>query len=202
MPGVSTGDDEARLLERLRKRDEAAFNTLVRLHQHAVYRLLARMLGDEAEAQDVAQDVFITVFKAIDGFRGDSKLSTWIHRIATNHARNRIKYHGRRKRGAERPVDDFTQEASAAPETGSRLSRPDHAVEGFQAESHLQRALAELDDEQRTLVVLRDLEQLSYEEIIEITGLPSGTVKSRLHRARTSLHARYKALSEGSRDPE
>lgn len=191
------GDDEAELIARLRKRDEAAFNALVRLHQHAVFRLLARMLGDEAEAEDVAQDVFVTVFKAIDGFRGESKLSTWIHRIATNHARNRMKYHGRRRRGTERELDDATQETSAAPETGSRLARPDHEVEGRQAETHLQRALAELDEEQRTLVVLRDLEHLSYEEIIEITGLPSGTVKSRLHRARTSLHERYRALSEG-----
>jgi RNA polymerase sigma-70 factor (ECF subfamily) len=200
MSAVLSGDEEAELIARLRKRDEAAFNTLVRLHQHAVYRLLARMLGDEAEAEDVAQDVFVTVFKAIDGFRGESKLSTWIHRIATNHARNRIKYHGRRRRGAERPIDDSlgtADEASAAPETGSRLARPDHAVEGLQAESHLQRALAELDEEQRTLVVLRDLEHLSYEEIMQITGLPSGTVKSRLHRARTSLHERYRALSEG-----
>ena len=86
------------------QRDEAAFNTLVRLHQAAVYRLLLRLLRNAAEAEDVAQDVFITVFKAIDGFRGESKLSTWIHRIATNHARNRLKYYGRKRRGRDRPA--------------------------------------------------------------------------------------------------
>lgn len=197
MSAVLTGDEEAALLVRLQKRDEAAFNTLVRLHQHAIYRLLTRMLGDAAEAEDVAQEVFVTVFKAIEGFRGESKLSTWIHRIAENHGKNRIKYHVRRKRGLARPVDETTEHASVGPELGSRIPRPDHAVEGYQAEAHVQRALAELDQEQRALVVLRDLSHLSYEEIIELTGLPSGTVKSRLHRARTALQERYRALSEG-----
>jgi RNA polymerase sigma-70 factor, ECF subfamily len=194
---VVAPDDEADLIVRLRRRDEAAFNTLVRLHQAAVYRLLLRILGDAAEAEDVAQDVFVTVFKAIESFRGESKLSTWIHRIAQNHARNRLKYYGRRRRGMQRPIEDGTQEASAAPETGSRLPRPDHAVEGAQAEANLKQALSQLDAEQRELVVLRDLEQLSYEEIQQRTGLPSGTVKSRLHRARMTLHETYRALMEG-----
>ena len=189
--------EEAALVERLRRRDEAAFNTLVRLHQAAVYRLLLRILGDAAEAEDVAQDVFVTVFKAIDSFRGESKLSTWIHRIAQNHARNRLKYYGRRRRGMQRPIEEHTQEASAAPETGSRLPRPDHVVEGVQAEASLKVALSRLDAEQRELVVLRDLEQLTYEEIQQRTGLPSGTVKSRLHRARMTLHETYRALMEG-----
>ncbi len=190
-------DAEQRLLERLKRRDEAAFNALVALHQAPVYRLLARMLGDAAEAEDVAQEVFVTVFKALDGFRGDSKLSTWIHRIATNHARNRLKYHGRRKRGVQRPIEEGTQETSGAPETGSRLARPDQALEGQQAENNIQLALGSLDEEQRTLIVLRDLEHMSYEEIQELTGLPSGTVKSRLHRARMALHQKYLELSEG-----
>jgi RNA polymerase sigma-70 factor (ECF subfamily) len=194
---LTLGDDEVELVQRLRRRDEAAFNALVRLHQGPVYRLLLRILREPAEAEDVAQDVFVTVFKAIDTFRGDSKLSTWIHRIATNHARNRLKYHGRRRRGAERPVEESTQEGSAVPETGSRLPRPDHAVEGFQAEANLKLALASLDEEQRALVILRDLEHLSYEEIQARTGLPSGTVKSRLHRARMTLHETYRMLSEG-----
>ncbi len=193
-----SGDDEDKLLERLRRRDEAAFNALVRAHQATVYRLLLRMLGDATEAEDLAQDVFVTVFKAIDTFRGESKLSTWIHRIATNHARNRIKFHGRRKRAGERSYEEGAHDEGAGmPETGSRLPRPDHSVEGFQAEDHLQRALFGLDEEQRALIVLRDLEHMSYEEIQEVTGLPSGTVKSRLHRARLSLHESYRKHSEG-----
>ncbi len=194
---MAIDDEAALLLPRLRRRDEAAFDLLVRTHQAAVYRLLLRMLADPAEAEDVAQDVFVTVFMAIDGFRGESKLSTWIHRIAVNQARNRLKYHGRRKRGSERQVDDGTVEASAAPETGSRLPRPDQALEGLQAEANIQAALGGLDEEQRALIVLRDLEHMSYEDIQEVTGLPSGTVKSRLHRARMALHENYRKLSEG-----
>jgi RNA polymerase sigma-70 factor (ECF subfamily) len=194
---VLTGDDEDRLLERLKQRDEAAFNQLVRLHQAAVYRQLLRVLGDAAEAEDLAQEVFVTVFKAIDTFRGESKLSTWIHRIAQNHARNRLKFHGRHKRKGDSALDDNVEETAAAPETGSRLPRPDHQAEAHQAEINLRRAIAMLDEEQRTLIVLRDIEHLSYEEIQRQTGLPSGTVKSRLHRARMALHERFAALTEG-----
>lgn len=194
---VLTGADEARLLERLKRRDEVAFNQLVRLHQGAVYRQLLRILGDPAEAEDLAQEVFVTVFKAIESFRGESRLSTWIHRIAQNHARNRLKFHGRRKRKGDSILDDNTEEAVAAPETGSRLPRPDHEVEARQAESHIRSALALLEEEQRALIVLRDLEHMSYEDIQQLTGLPSGTVKSRLHRARMALHELFRALSEG-----
>ena len=192
-----TGDDEARLLERLKRRDEAAFNQLVQLHQGAVYRQLLRVLGDAGEAEDLAQEVFVTVFKAITSFRGESRLATWIHRIAQNHARNRLKFHGRRKRKGDSVLDDSVEETLAAPETGSRLPRPDHQVEAQQAEANIREAMGLLEEEQRTLIVLRDLEHMSYEDIQRQTGLPSGTVKSRLHRARMALHERFIALSEG-----
>lgn len=192
-----TGNDEERLIERLRQRDEGAFNELVRLHQASVFRQLLRVIGDPAEAEDLAQEVFVTVFKAIDTFRGDSRLATWIHRIAQNHARNRLKYHGRHKRRGDAPLEETTEEAVAVPETGSRLPRPDHQVEAHQAEVQIRIAITQLEPEQRTLIVLRDLENLTYEEIQEQTGLPSGTVKSRLHRARVALQERFRALSEG-----
>ena len=192
-----TGNDEERLIERLRQRDEGAFNELVRLHQASVFRQLLRVLGDPAEAEDLAQEVFVTVFKAIDTFRGDSRLATWIHRIAQNHARNRLKYHGRHKRRGDAPLEETTEEAVAVPETGSRLPRPDHQVEAHQAEVQIRLAITQLEPEQRTLIVLRDLENMTYEEIQEQTGRPSGTVKSRVHRARVALQERFRALSEG-----
>ena len=192
-----TSEDEEQLLARLRRRDEAAFNQLVRLHQGAIYRQLFRVLGDPVEAEDLAQEVFVTVFKAIDSFRGESRLSTWIHRIAQNHARNRLKYHGRRKRKGDSALDDNVEENTATPETGSRLPRPDQQIEAEQAEAHIRTAMTRLDEEQRTLIVLRDLENRSYEDIQQLTGLPSGTVKSRLHRARMALHETFRALSEG-----
>jgi len=190
-------DDERRLLERLTRRDEAAFNELVRRHQAQVYRLLLRMLGDAAEAEDVAQEVFVSVFKSIEGFRGDSALSTWLYRIAANHAKNRIKYLARRARDAEQPLDEFAETRAAAAFT-ARPDGPDQLVESHQAGGHLQSAYASLESEQRLLLSLRDMDNLSYEEIRQITGLPIGTVKSKLHRARMALHERFLALQRGT----
>ena len=183
---------EEKLVARLKLRDEAAFNELVRLYQARIFRLVLRMIGDRSEAEDLAQEVFITVFKSIDGFRGDSKLSTWLYRVAANHCKNRIKYLGRRGRGNQRELDDVTAAdaiESVSMTTSAQLPRPDEAVEGLQAETILQRAMAALEQDQRELVVLRDIENLSYEEIQSVTGLPEGTVKSRLHRARLALQA-------------
>lgn len=189
---------EDRLVERLKRRDEAAFNELVELYQAKVFRLVLRMIGDRAEAEDVAQEVFVTVFKSIDGFRGDSKLSTWLYRVATNHCKNRIKYLSRRARGQKRELDEIADRdaiESASMTTSAQVPRPDAALEGRQTEQMIQRALGELDEEQRELIVLRDIENLSYEDIQKVTGLPEGTVKSRLHRARLALQERVLELS-------
>jgi RNA polymerase sigma-70 factor (ECF subfamily) len=189
-------DDERRLVERLLRRDEAAFNELVRLHQAPVYRLLFRMLGDATEAEDVAQEVFVSVFKSIESFRGDSALATWLYRIAANHAKNRIKYLARRARVAEQPLDDAS-EARLAPGLAARPHAPDQWVESKEAGAHMEQAFASLEEEQRLLLTLRDLENMSYEEIRQVSGLPIGTVKSKLHRARMALHERFVALQAG-----
>lgn len=189
-------DDERRLIERLRRRDEAAFNELVRHHQGPVYRLLFRMLGNAAEAEDVAQEVFVSVFKSIENFRGDSALATWLYRIAANHGKNRIKYLGRRAHAARTPLDEG-DDHDAPGILDSRPVQPDQVVESRESERHLQEAFADLDEEQRLLVTLRDIENMSYEEIRQMTGHPIGTVKSKLHRARLVLHERFKARGQG-----
>ena len=189
-------NDERRLLERLWRRDEGAFNELVRAHQAQVYRLLLRMLGDAAEAEDVAQEVFVSVFKSIESFRGDSALATWLYRIAANHGKNRIKYLARRARGTEQSLDDLS-EARLAPALTARPDGPDQVVESMEAGTHMEQAFAGLEAEQRLLLTLRDLENMSYEEIRQISGLPIGTVKSKLHRARMALHERFLSLQRG-----
>jgi RNA polymerase sigma-70 factor (ECF subfamily) len=190
-------DDERRLLERLWRRDEAAFNELVRRHQGPVFRLLERMLGNSAEAEDVAQDVFISAFKAIDGFRGDSALGTWLYRIAANHGKNRLKYLARRGKSGARELDEQVAAVSASAE--ARPITPVEQVESQEAQGHLQQAFASLDEEQRLLLSLRDMENMSYEEIRQVTELPIGTVKSKLHRARLALHERFTLLQQGQR---
>ena len=188
---------EQKLVERLQRRDEAAFNELVRLYQAKIYRLVFRMLGDRAEAEDLAQEVFVTVFKSIDGFRGDSKLSTWLYRVATNHCKNRIKYLNRRARGQKKELDEIADRdaiESATMTTSAQVHRPDDMATARETESIVQQALSELPEDQRELVVLRDIENMTYEEIQSVTGLPEGTVKSRLHRARIALQKRVVEL--------
>jgi RNA polymerase sigma-70 factor (ECF subfamily) len=180
---------ERRLIRRLRDRDEKAFRELVEDYRDRVYNLTYRMMGNHEEAEDLAQEVFITVFKSIDSFRGESKFSTWLYRISANHCKNRIKYLSRRHDRAKAEFDEQQGNASAAAAVAvpKPPTRPDHQLQGMQIEKVLQELISELDEEQRVLVVLRDIEELSYEEICEITGLPEGTVKSRLHRARLAL---------------
>jgi RNA polymerase sigma-70 factor, ECF subfamily len=179
---------ERSLLRRLRERDERAFRELIDSHRDRVFNITFRMLGNRSEAEDVAQEVFITVFKTIESFREEAKFSTWLYRVTVNQCKNRIKYLARRHTQTREELDDSTDtngvnSAIAAPPP----SAPDRALEGAQMEKLLEAAIAGLDEEHREVVVLRDVEDLSIEEICEITGLPDGTVKSRLHRARKEL---------------
>jgi RNA polymerase sigma-70 factor (ECF subfamily) len=181
---------ERMLLRRLQQRDERAFEEMVRLYQHKVFNLVYRMIGDPEEAKDVAQDVFVTVFKAIDSFRGEAKFSTWLYRIAANHCKNRIKYLGRRHQKSTSELDEAAErEMQSAQPSAMRpqVDGPDAVLEGLQLERAVQNGIAALEEEHRELIVLRDVEDLSYDEIAAITGLAEGTVKSRLHRARMAL---------------
>jgi RNA polymerase sigma-70 factor (ECF subfamily) len=137
----------------------------------------------------VAQEVFVTVFKSVDQFRGESKFSTWLYRIAANHCKNRIKYLSRRHtspNGLDDVPEQHMADGGRAPVQG-HIDPPDAILEGREIERLMQEAIAALDEEHRLLVLLRDVEELSYQEIVEITGLNEGTVKSRLHRARMQI---------------
>lgn len=191
---------ELRFVQRLKERDERAFNELIQTYEQRVYRLVFRMLGSTEEAEDMGQEVFVQVFKTIEQFRGDSKLSTWIYRVATNLCKNRVKYLARRHAKFQdelEPLAERTDAKEAKVQTFSHVSRPDDLAEGHQTERIVQRCIAELEHDFREVLVLRDVEDLSYEDIQEITGLAEGTVKSRLHRARAMLKARVeRALGE------
>jgi RNA polymerase sigma-70 factor, ECF subfamily len=192
MPSDPAASSERKFIARLAERDERAFNELVELYQERVYRLLVRMLGRRDEAEDLAQEVFVQVFKAIGQFRSESKLSTWIYRIAVNLSKNRVKYLSRRKSGAEEELEPAAERGELLAGSGftsGDVARPDHLLEGYQVEHIVQHSIAELDPDFREVLILRDVEDLSYEEICEITGLPEGTLKSRLHRSRAMLKA-------------
>ena len=170
--------DSAEFVTRLRAGDRRAFEDLVRTQQHRVYGLALRMLGNAAEAQDVAQEVFIRAHRGLAEFRGDAQISTWLYTIASRLCLNRLA-------GSERRLARHGEEALAKlADTGPG---PDQALERGELEEALHRAIADLGEERRVVVVLRDVEGLAYEEIAEILELPVGTVRSRLHRARLDL---------------
>jgi len=172
-----TGDD-AQVVDRLRRGDPRAFEELVIAHQHRVFGVAFRMLGRRAEAEELAQEVFLRVHRAIADFRGDAKLSTWLYAIASRLCLNRLASSERRlaREGEETLARIPSSHASPADE-----------LERSERDAALHRAIAELSDERRMVVVLRDLEGLSYEEIAAALGLELGTVRSRLHRARLDL---------------
>ncbi len=195
-----SSEQEALLIARLKERDERAFATIVREYQQSIYRVILRMLGSPSDAEEIAQEVFVTVFKSIDSFRGDCKFSTWLYRIAINHSKNRIKYLGRRNYHRASQYDEIADREKGT-ETGgvflqAQIHRPDQIAEGRQLEGLLSIAIASLDEDHRSLIILRDVENLTYEEIMQITGLPEGTVKSRLHRARTGLREALEKLQK------
>lgn len=185
-----TADEADRLLvDRAVKGDVGAFDALVTGYADRVFGVAYRILGDRAEAEDLAQEVFVALFHSLATFRGESRLSTWIYRITKNRCLNRLKFLKRRRFGVNADVDDpALRERLVDPATEARgAQHSDRLLEGKDTAAFVQRFLDDLPEEQRTLIVLRDLEDLSYDEITEITGLPLGTVKSRLHRARAAL---------------
>ena len=191
-----SGDDmenpelEEKLLERLRARDERAFNELVKAYERRVFGLVFRMLSSRAEAEDLTQEVFVQVFKAIGTFRGESKLSTWIYRIAVNLCKNRSKYLRVRHTGEQDQLEDVAERlplSQARNANVAQVARPDEAMAGRQVEEIVRQAISEVDENFRECLILCDVEELSYEEIAEITGLPVGTVKSRIFRGRAQL---------------
>lgn len=184
-PADSVDPAERRFVAKLRRGDPDAFEQLVRLHQDRLYDFCFRMLADKDEAADLVQEIFVSVHQNLRKFREDSRVSTWLYRIGKNHCLNRLKYLQRRGRGRSTEMSDVEESALAASMRGPQ--RPDEALDSAHERQRVQRAIARLEPEQRMLVVLRDIEGLTYDEIMDITELAEGTVKSRLHRAREKL---------------
>ena len=175
-------DADHEIVARCRGGDREAFAILVQKYQSKVLTLVARILDHHGEAEDIAQDVFIKVFQSLHEFRGASRFSTWLYRITVNHCLNHLR---RRTRQQQTLVvtepEDWMQE--------SPTSNPYRTLEQKECWALVQAKLQALTPEHRTIILLRDFEGLSYEEIADVLQVESGTVKSRLHRARMELKA-------------
>jgi RNA polymerase sigma-70 factor (ECF subfamily) len=184
-------DDEQRLVARAQAGDVRAFEALVRRYERWVFTLTLRMLGDRAEAEDLAQEVFLKAYRGLAGFRGDSRFSTWLYAIASRHCLTALAGRARAggpsgrvgSRGGDDPRDPVERIADQAPRADVLLERQDMA--------HLVQAeLRKLSEDHRLILVLRDIQGLAYTDIAQMLGLELGTVRSRLHRARMDLKAR------------
>jgi RNA polymerase sigma-70 factor, ECF subfamily len=188
---TEVGGREAALIQRCAARDEDACAELVNEHQRMVYQLSLNLLGDHNEALDLSQEVFLRVFRTIHAFRGQSALRTWIYRIVVNQARNRQRWWRRRHRSQQVSLDEHIRDYGELPEQNNGGS-PDRLLGRKELADRIRTALDGLPFDQRTAVVLREIDGLSYEEIGFSLGIAVGTVKSRLARARESLRAQLR----------
>lgn len=167
---------------RAKNGDQDAFAQLVRDNEKRVYNLALRMVGNPADAEDVAQEAFLNAWKGLAFFKGDSTFATWVYRLTTNAAIDFLRRRETRRTGGQLSLDD---EAAADPVDPA--PSPQEALERSEQKEALRRGLAALSEEHRQVLEMRAMDGLSYEEIGQLLDLPSGTVKSRLARGRLAL---------------
>ena len=169
-----------------RNGDPEAFARLVALHERMVFNLAVRLLGDPEEARDMAQDVFLQIYNTLHRFEGRSSLKTWIYRIVVNQCANRRRLWGRRRRSRAVAIDNLALRDEALLATTAEQS-PEAGCSRREQQERIQRALAAVSFEHRAILLLREAEDLSCDEIAAALRIPVGTVKSRLSRAREAL---------------
>jgi RNA polymerase sigma-70 factor (ECF subfamily) len=186
---MTNSDQELALLDRIRAGDKAACSECVELHSPGVYRLALRMMRNEAEAEDVVQETFLSAFKAIGSFEGRSGLSTWLYRIAHNAALMRLRRVQPLVVSVDEPLE-LEDGAEVPRELHDWCCLPERDFETAEARTELERAIHELPEKLRAVFVLRELEGLTTEQAAEALDLSVENVKTRLHRARLWLRER------------
>src|SRR4051812_37208790 len=183
--------EESLFVLRLKANEDAAHDELVRNFNGQIFHVAFRMLGDSGDAADVAQEIFLKVFRNIGGFKGESSLKTWIFRIAFSEILNRLRWWKRRHRQSTVSLDAEQSVNGNGNGNGYYVSdvrpTPEQALESKEQEEAIQKALAKLSGDHRSIIILRDIEGFSYGEIADVLGISIGTVKSRLARGRADL---------------
>lgn len=195
------GDREIdqQLVERAQHGDKRAFELLVIKYQRKLARLLSRFIRDAAEVEDVSQEAFIKAYRALPSFRGESAFYTWLYRIGINTAKNYLVAQGRRAP----TITEYSPEDAENFEDADELrdiNTPEHELMTKQIGQTVNSAMAELPEELRTAITLREIEGLSYEEIAEVMNCPIGTVRSRIFRAREAIAEKLRPLLDTHKD--
>ncbi len=188
--------EDRSLVAELQAGSEEAFIYLLGVYQNPVFNLISHIVGNTAEAADVLQDVFVKVFKGISQFHGESSLKTWIYRIAVHEASNQKRGWVRRHRHEPVSLDgEYIAPSIVMAEAQEEVTTPYQALEQAEQQDVVRRALATLAEPYKTVVVLREIEGLSYEEVAQVLGIAEGTVKSRLMRGRELLRRKLDGWS-------
>ncbi len=195
-PSIRSSLKDADLIKAFQAGDPGVFDELVRRHKDSVFNLCYRFLGDYQEANDSAQDIFIKVFRSLKKFRFKSSFSTWLYRIAVNTCKNRIKSLEFRFKKRMKRLDNQEMASGGNPsdELVDESQSPMLALEKKERSRIIQQAINSLAETKRTMILLRDIEGLSYDESAEVTGLNLGTVKSKLARARMDLREKLRGV--------
>jgi len=183
------------LVQRVQRGERSAFDVLVLRYQQKVLKLVLRYIRDPMEAEDVVQEAFIKAFRAIGSFRGDSAFYTWIYRIAINTAKNALVSSKRRPVSYDIDVQDPEQGDLEARLTDGET--PEQLAMTEEIRQTVNHAMADLPEDLRTAIVLREIDGLSYEEIAESMDCPVGTVRSRIFRAREAIDRRLRPIFDG-----
>jgi RNA polymerase sigma-70 factor (ECF subfamily) len=182
------------LVQQAKAGDRNAFAALVSAYETKIYNLALRYLGNREDAMDASQEVFLRVFRFLPGFQEESGFSTWIYRIGVNVCKDMLAKQSRRNEQSLEVEDEDDKQRTM--ELADHRYTPEQIVENAELRSVLSEAIAALPDQQREVIVLRDIQGLSYDEIANVLSLEPGTVKSRLSRARENL--RKKLLQNGN----
>lgn len=191
---MSERDVDAELVARVQQGDKRAFDLLVLKYQRKIMRLIARMLRDPSEVEDVAQETFVKAYRALPQFRGDSAFYTWLYRIAINTARNWQAASGRRPNTVANVIDTEDGETFNQIDNLTDISTPESLMAGRQIIDTVNRAIDSLPEELRTAIVLREIEGMSYDDIAQAMDCPIGTVRSRIFRAREAIAAQLRPV--------
>jgi RNA polymerase sigma-70 factor (ECF subfamily) len=184
---IAAIDDDMQYVVLCQRGDTEAFAVLVERHQKKMLNISYRMTGDYDDACDIVQEAFLAAFRAIKKFNGEAQFSTWLYRIVINHTKNRLKQLKSLRHREQPTIDNLGEEGRGYCPSCADEKCPDEQMVQQERDASVQQCISSLDNEYREVLVLRDIQGFSYEEIRDVLQIPEGTVKSRLSRARNAL---------------